>query len=239
MTYRFLRLPSAMTQRSLAGLLAIQAVITYSSQIKAQPQQSTDSVRRVEPVDISQFPRPRPFSDRPPVPVRVLPQDDVEPPRSVRAHEWRSPYCTEWTDGQEICERVNATVPATCRQIPSAVAAPKRHPVACLSADLDRLPLICWRDAVMDPGEPIPYWRNRWEKQNSSGILVQHNWFWDAEVKAWLGSAAWDDAIGNHPQTFLPLKGIRAEVANLRTFYCLRTFEEPIPWHDLSPGRLH
>lgn len=220
----------------IPGLLATQLPAACASDIDAQS--PSENLRSVRPVDITVFPQPRPFRDRPPVPVRVLPQDVAEPPRTVRANEWRSPYCTEWTDGREVCERANAGARARCRQLPPAVAATKRHPVACLMADLDRLSLVCWRYALMDPGEPIPHWRNRTERQRSSGILRQENWIWNAKARQWRESGGEDDAIGNYPRIFLPRQGIHSEVANLRTYYCFRTYQEPIPWRDMSPGAL-
>lgn len=46
----------------------------------------------VPPFDISRYPHPKPFRDRPAItPVFVVPQALVEPPRNVAVHAWISP----------------------------------------------------------------------------------------------------------------------------------------------------
>jgi hypothetical protein len=147
---------NAVIQRKSRFLFALLLVLpAIASRAVAEDAQSLDTV---EPVDITRFPQPRPYNDRPPLPVHMLPRDVVEPPRTVRAHQWRSPYCTHWTDGGEFCQRDKADQRATCRRLDAAIARPVLHPIACVEADLTRLAQVCFKGFLSDPGTHVPGW---------------------------------------------------------------------------------
>jgi hypothetical protein len=200
----------------------------------AQSESSAEA--RVPPVDIAAYPEPRPFPRRPPIPVRLMPRDIVEPPRDVAAREWKSPYCTEWSDGIEFCTRQRADEPATCQPIPenqrSALPAP--HPVACFSADRDRLRVVCWRSVLSDPGVEIPYWRRG---NISWGALYQANWLWSNDLTEWLLSIGEDDASIGDP-SYLGIHGVEAQLPRIRTLYCVDPYTIGIDWAKMTPGRI-
>lgn len=72
------------------------------------------------PIDLRRYPNLRPFKNRPPLPALVVPLDVVEPRRDVRASEWASPYCTDWSDGLERCVRSAALTKPICVPGPAA-----------------------------------------------------------------------------------------------------------------------
>jgi hypothetical protein len=191
---------------------------------------------KVMPVDIGAFPQPHPFFDRPPVPVRALPQKIVEPPRDVPAHDWRSPYCIAWSDGVEFCTRDNASQAGTCKSIPNDKRSEGRvpHPVACLSADPQRLFLVCRKSLLFDPGRPIPYWGQSafpWSSEE------QANWSWNVDRAEWSLSVAQDDAGRGTPST-LPGQPSGVTLRDIRTVYCTHSYAYPIDWTEMTPGRI-
>ena len=74
----------------------------------------------LRPIDLRRYPNLRPFKNRPPLPALVVPLDVVEPRRDVRASEWASPYCTDWSDGLERCVRSAALTKPICVPGPAA-----------------------------------------------------------------------------------------------------------------------
>ena len=75
-------------------------------------------------------------------PVAYWPLEEVEPPRTVRASAWRSPYCTQWHDGCEVCERATANDQPRCEQA-RAAAECRRHAVMCSKVDVPARDKVC------------------------------------------------------------------------------------------------
>jgi hypothetical protein len=63
------------------------------------------------------------------LPVRFLPLSKVDPPRNVRAEDWRGAFCGEWTDGCKLCSGGSRGSPI-CKS-DSAAECP-RHSIRCL-----------------------------------------------------------------------------------------------------------
>lgn len=78
-------------------------------------------------------------------PVRYLPLSQVEPPRTVRASAWRSPYCTKWLDGCEACARASARDRPKCTSIETSDQSAECRPHGVMCTDVDRrlLDRIC------------------------------------------------------------------------------------------------
>ena len=78
-------------------------------------------------------------------PVRYLNIEQVEPPRDVRASAWRSPYCTTWNDGCDVCGRASVADRPTCTQMnPSnQPGSCQRHVIMCTSVDIRALDEVC------------------------------------------------------------------------------------------------
>ncbi len=76
-------------------------------------------------------------------PIRRLPLSEVEPSRQVPAAEWRSPYCTRWTDGCTTCTRGTAREAAACAAGPGAEPACQRHTILCKDTDDYALHQVC------------------------------------------------------------------------------------------------
>jgi hypothetical protein len=198
-------------------LLLVGATVLPATPLFAQP-------ATVEPIDLSRFSRPKPFRDRLAVPVRIVPQSVAEPPRNVPAAEWKSPYCTEWSDGLSICKRDKVGEVGRCAE---AEKPGQLHAVACRVADLARLSEVCFHWLVSDRSGRM-----------SVGGLVQENWIWRARSKRWNLEPGEDDSIGDLKHQ-LTQEGITAEVAEgVRTFYCLRTYAGDIPWKKMKGGNV-
>ena len=224
---RSLRLPR---RRQLLGLASGFAAAWLASGVASYAASAEDNapaaaaVAPPAPIDLRRYPNLRPFKSRPPLPALVVPLDVVEPRRDVRASEWASPYCTDWSDGVERCVRSSALGKPIC--VPAETPESERHPVACSNADQNVLNQVCFRYAVVNPGR-------------LSGLFVQVNWTWAA--RGWRAEYGEDDGIGSRDNlvtTYLRRKGVTGPIAEKRTYYCFQTYEKPIDWRKISPGAL-
>lgn len=98
------------------------------------------------PIHLTRYPTIRPYKNLPPLPIRLLPYEAIEPDRSRPAHAWRSPYCLRWDDGIEACSRAEDRIdrPATCRPIYMGDSGPsERSTIACRMVSLDDYLTVC------------------------------------------------------------------------------------------------
>jgi hypothetical protein len=120
---RSLRLPR---RRQLLGLASGFAAAWLASGVALHSASPGDNAPAAAagappaPIDLRRYPNLRPFKNRPPLPALVVPLDVVEPRRDVRASEWASPYCTDWSDGLERCVRSAALTKPICVPGPAA-----------------------------------------------------------------------------------------------------------------------
>jgi hypothetical protein len=187
------------------------------------------------PPAFESYPQPKPYKARPPIPVRMMPLSVVDPPRNVSAQQWRSPYCTAWTDGKALCKRDAATRDAATVCIADTAdygEAYKAGPtgVSCLFADLDALSRVCSKWALYDPGIPIPHFKAYQVRTRGYGLFVQENWVW--RDKKWAAIAGENDAAlvrRNHWRQDLP---------ELRTYLCMEAYSAKTKWRAMTAGRL-
>ncbi len=69
-------------------------------------------------------------------PIRAVPILQAETPRTVAARDWRSPYCSSWTDGCETCVRSESLSKSTCHpNTKPGDAICRRQRVSCSSTN--------------------------------------------------------------------------------------------------------
>jgi hypothetical protein len=181
------------------------------------------------------YPQPKPYKARPTIPVRMMPLSVVDPPRHISSQQWRSPYCTAWTDGKTLCRRDAANEDAepacsadTANYGDTYNAGPTG--VSCLFADLDALSRVCRKWALYDPGIPIPHFKAYQARTRAYGLVVQENWVW--RDKKWTTIAGEDDAAHVRRDYW------RHDAPELRTFLCIEAYSAKTKWHAMKAGRL-
>jgi hypothetical protein len=214
--------------RALGRVIGLCAALLPVAPAPAQ------TVDRVFP-DFESYPQPKPYKARPPIPVRMMPLSVVDPPRNVSALQWRSPYCTAWTDGKTLCKRDAAIRDAEtfCTADNADYGqAYQAGPigVSCLFADLDALSRVCSKWALYDPGIPIPHFKAYQVRTRAYGLFVQENWVW--RDKKWMTAPGEDDAAHVRRDYWRP------DLPELRTFLCTESYTAKTSWRSMQAGRL-
>jgi hypothetical protein len=212
------------------GLVLAFVAALLPSAVRASTSGPAPTLAPIPPVRWQHYPQPRPFKNRPPIPARIVPAEVVEPPRTVPAQEWRSPYCTFWSDGETQCVRrkadgqLDAAGPAVCEPL-----APEQrrksptppHPIACSVADQSVLERVCHQYRLHDPGVPTSYIGGSIHQRR--GVTVRKTWVW--QRGKW--KAEGNSVAGSRADTHMTLinRGLlREDVPDLRTYYCFKPY---------------
>lgn len=154
-------------------------------------------------------------------PVKFWPLSRIEPSRDVAATQWKSPYCTQWHDGCQICRRSAWNKPVKCEA--HAGADPKtceRQLIQCNEVDEPRFRHVCQdRGGTFLSTESIEKLRRGGKLTGRTNYGVMHSWKKE-KGKNWEFDTMAELTLPMQPEDFMQsmYKNVRG---NVRTHFCV------------------